>query len=205
MKVCAKCKAEKPLGAFYKNRTKGDGFASSCKVCTDKYSKQYYGKYKEKLSKYYQEHRQKNKERYLKYGEEYRKNNKDKINNYAKQYFKKRMETEPNFKIHHTLNKRLGNALKSKKKSLDAEKLLGCTLEFFREYIASKFIEGMAWGNYGYYGWHLDHIVPCAKFVLSDVEQQKQCFHYTNMQPLWAEDNLKKGDRETENIQLTFI
>ena len=51
----------------------------------------------------------------------------------------------------------------------------------------------MSWNNYG--EWHVDHIKPCAKFDLSEEEQQKKCFNYKNLQPLWGEDNLKKGDK----------
>jgi hypothetical protein len=51
----------------------------------------------------------------------------------------------------------------------------------------------MTWDNYGKYGWHLDHIKPCSSFNLKDPEQQLQCFHWSNQQPLWAKDNLSKG------------
>jgi len=51
----------------------------------------------------------------------------------------------------------------------------------------------MSWDNYGYRGWHIDHIRPCASFDLTDPEQQRECFHYTNLQPLWWQDNLRKG------------
>ena len=60
-------------------------------------------------------------------------------------------------------------------------------------YLESLFQEGMTWDNYNFYGWHIDHIIPIASFDLSDPEQQKKCFHYTNLQPLWASDNLQKG------------
>ena len=71
------------------------------------------------------------------------------------------------------------------------EKLLGCTFEYFIEYLQRLFKVGMTWKNYG--KWHIDHIKPCASFDLSKLEAQKKCFHYTNLQPLWAEENLKKG------------
>lgn len=61
-----------------------------------------------------------------------------------------------------------------------------------------QFKDGMNWGNYNYNGWHIDHIKPCALFDLSKEEEQKKCFHYTNLQPLWGIDNLKKGDRYYE-------
>jgi len=71
--------------------------------------------------------------------------------------------------------------------------LLGCSIEECKSYLESKFIEGMSWDNHGLYGWHIDHIIPCASFDLTDPAQQQKCFHYTNLQPLWAEENLKKG------------
>lgn len=53
----------------------------------------------------------------------------------------------------------------------------------------------MNWGNHGLEGWHIDHIIPCNAFDLSDESQQKKCFHFSNLQPLWAFENLSKGDR----------
>jgi len=61
--------------------------------------------------------------------------------------------------------------------------------------LETKFLEGMDWDNYGIYGWHIDHIKPCSLFNLENIEEQKKCFHYTNLQPLWAIDNLKKGNK----------
>ena len=72
--------------------------------------------------------------------------------------------------------------------------LLGCSAEQLRTHLEEKFTDGMSWDNYGYRGWHIDHIRPCASFDLTDPQQQLECFHYTNLQPLWAEDNFKKGD-----------
>ena len=60
-------------------------------------------------------------------------------------------------------------------------------------YLAAKFQEGMSWDNHG--EWHIDHIKPCCKFNLLDDEEQRKCFHYTNLQPLWSKDNLSKGGK----------
>ena len=72
-------------------------------------------------------------------------------------------------------------------------KLVGCNSKELKEHLESQFIEGMNWNNYG--EWHVDHIKPCAAFDLSDPIQQKECFNYTNLQPLWAKDNIRKSDK----------
>jgi hypothetical protein len=74
-------------------------------------------------------------------------------------------------------------------------KKLGCDVITFKKYLESQFKEGMNWNNYGRKGWHIDHIRPCSNFDLSNLEQQKQCFHYTNLQPLWWKDNLIKSSK----------
>ena len=70
---------------------------------------------------------------------------------------------------------------------------MGCTLDQFKRHIENLWLDGMSWENYGKKGWHIDHILPCASFDLADPEQQRKCFHYTNLQPLWATDNWSKG------------
>ena len=73
--------------------------------------------------------------------------------------------------------------------------LVGCSIPDLIKHLESKFQEGMNWSNYGFYGWHIDHIRPCSSFNLLNEEEQKQCFHYTNLQPLWAKDNLQKHNK----------
>ena len=77
-------------------------------------------------------------------------------------------------------------------------KLLGCTASELVKYLESKFLPGMSWENRKL--WHMDHIRPLASFDLSDVEQQHVAFHYTNVQPLWAIDNFRKGARVRDQI-----
>ena len=73
-------------------------------------------------------------------------------------------------------------------------KSLGCSVKYLKAYIADKLRQNMTWDNYG--KWHIDHIKPCSSFDLSKPEQQRRCFHYSNLQPLWAKDNLSKGENE---------
>jgi hypothetical protein len=74
--------------------------------------------------------------------------------------------------------------------------LLGCSIEEFKEHIEKKFKKGMTWNNYG--EWELDHIKPCCSFDLTDLEQQKLCFHYTNIQPLWKKEHRIKTQQDVE-------
>ena len=71
--------------------------------------------------------------------------------------------------------------------------LIGCSISELRAHIEAQFKPGMTWANHG--KWHIDHIRPCASFNLTDPEQQRQCFNYKNLQPLWAEENLRKSDK----------
>lgn len=71
--------------------------------------------------------------------------------------------------------------------------LIGCSLDQLLGYLELNFAPGMNWENYG--KWHIDHILPCAKFDLTNPEQQRECFHYKNLQPLWAAENFSKGAR----------
>jgi hypothetical protein len=85
-----------------------------------------------------------------------------------------------------------------KKKGVKCERtkiLVGCSIPFLIKYIEGLFTDGMTWENQGLRGWHVDHIKPCSKFDLTKPEEQKKCFHYTNLQPLWWRDNLIKGDK----------
>jgi len=75
---------------------------------------------------------------------------------------------------------------------------IGCSVNELKKWLELKFQEGMTWDNYG--KWHIDHIKPCCKFNLADIDDQKKCFHYTNLQPLWAKDNRKKWKHYEEAI-----
>lgn len=113
------------------------------------------------------------------------------------EYTKLRCKTDPAFKILRLLRSRLGTCLKLSKtrKTIDTMILLGCSLEHFMWYLAKKFNPGMTWENHGVHGWHVDHKKPCALFDMLDTEEQRRCFHFSNLQPLWGSDNLSKGTK----------
>lgn len=120
------------------------------------------------------------------------------------QYQINKCKIDPPFKLERNLRSRLYSALKSKnaKKSTKTLDLIGCSTSFLMGYLEAKFTEGMTWEKYGEF--HIDHIKPCSKFNLLDEEEQKKCFHYTNLQPLWAKDNLIKGGKFIESSQSTI-
>ena len=106
---------------------------------------------------------------------------------------KERYNQDSHYKLTKNLRSRFWHALKKATKSISIIELTGCSLEELKAHLESQFTEGMSWENHG--EWHIDHIRPCASFDLTDPEQQKLCFHYSNLQPLWAVDNLKKSDK----------
>ena len=134
--------------------------------------------------------RESHKEYMKAYRKEYRKNNKDKIRN----AYNQRIKTDINFRLRQNLCKRIQRAVAKDERTQHTMDLLGCSIDEFKQYLESKFAEGMNWSNYGKNGWVIDHIIPCASFDLTDIEQQKKCFNYKNLQPLWNADNESKSD-----------
>jgi len=111
----------------------------------------------------------------------------------ARRRRKERMASDPTYSLIIKLRKRVAKVLKGKSKSTSTLELLGCSAEEYRQHLESQFTPGMTWGNHAFDGWHIDHIRPLSSFDLTDPAQQREAFHYTNCQPLWAKDNLEKG------------
>lgn len=204
-KKCIKCEITKDLSCFTRDNKLTSGYRSKCKSCLneeqtirrlnniDKYKatrKKYYEANIEKMRAEKVEYYKNNKEAKALYDIEYREKNKERIAAYKKKWDKKKTETDIVYKIKKNLRRRVHHALNGDTKSQATMNLLGCTPEYFKEYIESLFLEGMSWDNYG--EWHIDHILPCFTFDLSIPEQQEQCFHYSNQRPLWKTDNLKR-------------
>ena len=184
------------------------------------HAKEYYKDNADKLKEYYKEYRKNNADKIKERQKKYQKTNADKLKEYQKEYRKKyqkdnahkikeykknRLKTDPIFKFKRRLYSNIGKTFKracngayvKKSKSLD---ILGCDMEFFMRYISSKFQKGMTFENYG--EWHLDHIIPISKATTE--EDIIRLNHYTNFQPLWAEDNLTKSAKIVEQ-QLTLL
>ena len=201
MKTCTKCNQIKPLTEYYK---RGKGYNSRCKHCCRAKLKKYYENNPEKFRTYVKKYRENNLEKCRARSKKYYENNREKRSAYKKKYREnnrekrraytnRRYETDIKFRTKTLLRSRIKDALKKKKKSSRSMELIGCSILHFMKHIEKQFVPGMTWENQG--EWHIDHMIPCASFDLEDPEQQRRCFHYTNQQPLWAAENISKGDK----------
>lgn len=119
---------------------------------------------------------------------------------YQNQKIKEKYHSDIDMKIKANLGNRIRAVLKmiNEPKTKFTTELVGCTIKQLRCHLASLFTEGMNWKNHTLHGWHIDHIMPCSLFDLSDPIQQKKCFHWSNLQPLWGPDNIRKSDKHPD-------
>ncbi len=198
--ICPRCKLDKDIDSF-------DGY-KSCDACRRRRAqihRNYINSHQDKMKNYNKEYYHKNKDKMLanykvyyattnsrrQYRQKYEKNHKVELQ--AKRTEK--YQNNLNYRLTACLRSRINKAIKGNDKAHRTATLLWCSVDEFKLYLQSRFLDGMTWDNYGnkVNQWSVDHIKPCASFDLSDPEQQKQCFHYTNLQPLWHVDNIKKG------------
>jgi hypothetical protein len=219
---------EKEQNDFSADKNTKSGFRSQCKTCINKKyalnkekileiqktkydsnkKKEYYIKnadnYKNRSKKYYIENRSeilKNKK--LNYDKRIKKlyydKNKDKINKYSTQRIKDKRQTDSIFRFKHNVSSLIRNSIKRNGfiKSKRTEKILGCTLNEFLCYISNLFLDGMSFDNHGQ--WHIDHIRPIVSAKTK--EEVVKLNHYTNLQPLWAKDNLTKSAKYNQTYE----
>ena len=217
MKACTKCGVEKDEDQFKVRKWKGvvAGRCARCKDCDKIEARKWYDKQghtphckqsdevrRQKARDYYQrtkpirlqkvkEYRLSDPARKAEQDRKYRKANMAKI--IAQR--KAKEETDVNVKLRNRLRSRMHSAVRAVKAKRSGRTfvLTGCNADFLKGYLEARFNEGMTWNNYGTH-WHIDHRIPCAEFDLRDPDQQRQCFHYSNLQPLWKMHNLSKGD-----------
>lgn len=206
MKTCPKCGDEKSESEFYRCSATNDGLQCWCKLCANLNSKTKYQTDPKARRDYARKRYLKDPEGQRKSSREYRRLNSKKISEYNKiwtelnpgyrrEYTKTRYRTDPGFRLSVLLRTRLSGLLRGQqiRKNSGAFKLLGCPIVWLEVHLESLFKPGMTWENHGPV-WHIDHIKPCAAFDLRDPEQQKACFHWTNLQPLFALENKQKAD-----------
>jgi hypothetical protein len=203
MKKCGVCGIEKNIKDFSKQKNQS---SYRCKQCTSDYNRKYYQKNQSKLKEKTQQFRTENPE----YMKQWRQNNKQKIQKQKRDWLNKnrtlinekernKRKINPAYKIKKNLRRRVNQVITRNDKSNSTMNLIGCSIYELLQHIEKQFTDGMSWNNYGQ--WHIDHIKPCASFDLTDTEQQKRCFNYTNLQPLWAVDNIRKSDKVLDNEQ----
>ena len=179
MKKCNKCNEIKTIDYFSIDKSRKDGLRYTCKICESRYNKFYY---------------QNNTNYYINHNSHYYNNNKEYFFNVNNKSYKERKQKDPIYKFIRSLRSNIGLTFKRSCKGLfpktsKSTEILGCSFEFFVEYIQSQFTEGMTLKNHG--EWHLDHKIP-----ISSAKNEKDIIrlnHYTNFQPLWAKENLRKG------------
>jgi hypothetical protein len=201
-KVCSKCGEEKDISRFHKKRRSRDGLDARCKTCaTAAYGRaqsEYYKKNKDAITEYKKRWAEENKERIQAKKRDYCKKNKERIN----QYQRKKREEDVNYRLANCLRARLGAALWGRQKVGSAVRDLGCTVEFLKQYLESRFLLGMSWDNYGKGAgkWNIDHVRPLSRFDLTDRKQFLELCHFSNLQPLWQPDNYKKSNKLPEEM-----
>ena len=153
--------------------------------------REYKKRNKEKISEYNKLYKSEHKEEIKEYNHNYNKDNRDKIQLRQNIQHKERRKTDHNYKLRTNLGKRLYKAIKLKTNKTND--LLGSDINSIKKWIEYNFYGDMSWENYGSL-WHVDHVVPCSMFDLKKDENQKICFNWCNLRPLYAEDNLVKNN-----------
>jgi hypothetical protein len=180
-RICTTCKIEKPISEYHRNKTQSCGYNYVCKPCRADYQREYHKKNHNKLKKKRDVYRKS--EAGLKVIRKYNKN---------------RRKRDPLFRAKMNLRKRINDCYTVSywsKKSKN-QVVLGCDYDTAFKHIEDQFRDGMSWDNYG--EWHIDHIIPLCS--ATTVEELEKLCHYTNLQPLWAEENISKGGKMPEDL-----
>jgi hypothetical protein len=189
MKRCSKCKEIKEMIAFSKDRKRSDGHQPHCKECNKRYvesnKERVYETNRASRAKNIDSRKQSEKQWYL-----LNKNKKLASNSAGK---KKRRANDELFVLKENISSRINKAFRGLTKSKRTLEMLGCSLEEAKLHIESLFQPGMSWDNYGYSTWHIDHKIPLAS--ATNIEELEKLCHISNLQPLWAMDNIHKSDK----------
>jgi hypothetical protein len=194
-KICSKCLIGKLVSEFNTDNSRPDRLYPSCKECRKIIVGEYSKKNSKKINEYQIEYKKNNLDKIIERNKIYYLKNKEKIkkNNYSNT--KKRRKNDILFKLRCNLNVRIRMFMKSINivKDNPTFDIIGCTPQFLKEYLEKQFTKDMSWENHGLFGWHIDHIIPLSS-ANTEEELYKLC-HYTNLQPLWAKDNLAKSNK----------
>lgn len=211
-KTCKKCQMLKTLNQFGKNKKCKDRLDIYCKTCIktkNNLNKEYLKNWKAQnphkveqgwrkfqktdKSKIYQKtYLKNNKEKDLKYKRKYRLDNLEERRRYEREWRKEKLKNDIVFKLKDSLRNQFYNALKNGKKFESILNIIGCSIEELKQHLEQQFKPEMTWENHGII-WEIDHIKQIYSFDLNILEQQKQCFHYINLQPLFKTTEIAKS------------
>jgi len=200
MKKCSKCKIDKPLNEFSKYQKAAEGKQSYCKSCgkieKDKWNIENREHIKAYVARKWKENPEKIKAQsraFIEKNPHYHRDWKNKYKQKIAAHTKLRRDTEPLFKLRGLLRHRIKESLKRKnfKKNKRMVEWLGCSVQDVAAHLERQFKPGMTWENHG--KWHIDHIVPLSSATTT--EEMYQLCHFTNLQPLWAAENLSKNGK----------
>lgn len=195
-KVCAICGQDKPHSEYLIRKKNGkEKLRAECKCCTNERRRHLYNtKNRLKILEKNKSWINKNKEYKKDYDKKREKNIRELRSKQHLEYYHNK-KSDPIYRLKKSLRSRLYFALVNNAKAGKTIDMIGCSIDFLKAHLESKFKDGMSWDNYGVDGWHVDHIIPCVAFDLSKAEEQYKCFNYTNLQPLWGSDNCSKGGK----------
>jgi len=211
-KVCARCHQEKPAAAFNRCKTGRGGLHNHCRECQRDVKRRWYeahidserakavaygktGRAREQRKRAYDQNRgrllEKNRGRRRADGARAK----------ANTARNRKYHQDESFRAAVNMRKKLRLLLIGVLRPQQAIGLVGATLKQLRRHLEEQFAPGMSWGNYGYRGWHIDHIKPCGLFDLRDAEQRQLCFHWSNLRPTWWTENIGRGRWYVEAVR----
>lgn len=216
-KKCARCFIFKEFSEFNRCKRASLGLHNHCRQCQKKYKQTWSEKNKDKILKYTKRPDVITRARKL-YKEKYHTNDKFRTRELEKNRIRRKLPSAksaaklqrkkwyeiPHNKIAHNLRSRIRKTLRDKYNIQSTEKLLGISFEEFKKHLESKFHSNMSWENYGNY-WHIDHIIPCNFFDLTNQEHIKLCFNFRNTQPMLAAENISKSNKITIDNLYEFL
>lgn len=174
-KQCSGCLIFKTLENFHKDKRKNKysfQVSSRCKSCYIGIKAEWRERFKER-----------NRLQRMSSDEKEKKNERE----------RRKYKNNPNYRLERRLRTRVYKMIRKGTRSVRTQELLGADYLTIKNHLESQFKPGMTWESRD---WHIDHRRPCASFDLTKESEQRICFHYTNLQPLWAKENFSKGKKE---------
>lgn len=174
-KWCSRCETTRPKLEFKKKDESRDGLHCYCRICCNELNREYRKKNPETAAEWSRRWAEKNPEK--------------------RRAIYRRWAEKPSNKIHFSVTARVYECLKGMKSRRRTEELIGYSFDDLRHHLEKQFVRGMSWDNYG--TWHLDHIIPLSSFPITSPDDPglKLAWALTNLRPIWATENLKKGDK----------